>query len=1362
MKRNKKVFANAVMPFEWLSNYLPYGTEEEAKIWVDGLKDSELFDAVYHNYPLGEWVKSSVHSHFRMRELDILDSKINKAYRSYLYSSVIALKGLNNLLENYRPDTLFLLNGRFFSHRIALELARERSVRVIVHERGRIDNSIVLMENTTVHSMEPLRKTWHEWKDIALNKNQIEEIEKVFIARGKGKNTGWKPFVAQGNDVSDIIERLQLSDKKQVITLFTSSEDECASSEGWEHIIDQFEWIQRTIDYFARRKDYQLVIRVHPNTSGITGSDVQSVEKINKIISAGLPDNVKIVKWDEKISSYQLIELSQACLTYWSTVSLEASARGKPVMVCARGILYGYPFALNLPDANEFERYLDKLLAERLSIGRMRTAYRFGYHYFIRWSIPFPLVSVIKVHNAKLNYTTTTQLLPGRDKSLDRICDFILLNKPVYPAPEQGDVNSLAEEDEFLGEKRLKIKKSYDELQEKAKHPIHKPTVSVIVPCYNYACYLPEAVESVLNQTYQDFEIIIVNDGSPDDTKEVAEKLIAEHPQHQIRLINQANSGQPAIARNNGIAEAKGEYILPLDADDKLAPQAIELCLRAAKDYPGQPVVVYGWMKRFGVEETVWKTKPFSPHQLLHRDKLPYCSMYHRSVWEFQNGYSANVPGYEDWDFWVGAAKMGAKFINLPLVTTFYRRTGEASLVDSARKKHEWLVAGMVSNHSDIFEDEEVAWAADYLERFPEPPKQRPIHGSNDRFPKISAVLIVSYPEWYTPEEIAWAKQFLNKNPFKIVKGIKPGPANVDASCEPEGMLAGYSRGPALEYFLKARREFDKGNFGTAIKHVQKYRTLMDYSKLPRVLNTAKENDNVAISVIIVTCNRTDELKKCLESLSKQDSRGHEVIVVDNGQGDVNSCSQYINQYVKCPVNFNLSEGRNIGAYFARGVIVVFLDDDALVASNYISSIKSAFDKFDIFGLRGRAYPKGGADADNRVKIYNLGDRPFPSYCNQEGNSAFILEVYKSVGGMDPLLFGHEGNDLTYRIIKEYKHPNKVIYWPEAIIYHDYGTEDKFGQKQSRYQQDAAYLKYKHGTDILVNKRDVEKYPLPLKQNQTLPGKVSSAQVGLLSESESAGTVSAVSANRPHPKVSVIASCYNAEKFLPECIDSIRNQTMQDWELFVLDDASTDGTKSIIEKYARMDERIRPYYFHDNKGPYVRRNFAIERANSDFIVIQDADDIMRPAKLETLYNEITTDERLGIVGSFYHSFLDEFKELQYAEKKEFPLEHNEIIGKLGMWQAGIWHGSAIIRKELFQSIGLYDENPFGADSFWLAKVAEYARCTADVKLKNAPEFLTLRRMHSGSQTQIIPNRIEKLYMLRFHREIQSSFCSMGG
>jgi glycosyltransferase involved in cell wall biosynthesis len=222
------------------------------------------------------------------------------------------------------------------------------------------------------------------------------------------------------------------------------------------------------------------------------------------------------------------------------------------------------------------------------------------------------------------------------------------------------------------------------------------------------------------------------------------------------------------------------------------------------------------------------------------------------------------------------------------------------------------------------------------------------------------------------------------------------------------------------------------------------------------------------------------------------------------------------------------------------------------------------------------------------------------------------------------------------------------------------------------------------------------------------------------------------------PKVSVVTACYNDEEFLPECLESIRNQTMQDWELFLLDDGSSDSTRSIIEKYAQMDERIKPYYFTDNKGPYVRRNFAIERACSDFIVIHDADDIMCPNKLEVLYREIVSDDYLAVVGAFYRSFLDEFRGLQYTDEHKFSLEHNEIIARLLNWRFSVCHGSAIIRRSLFDEIGLYDENPFASDSFWLAKAAEYAYRSGRTKLKNIPETLTLRRMHSASQTGLLP------------------------
>ncbi len=540
------------------------------------------------------------------------------------------------------------------------------------------------------------------------------------------------------------------------------------------------------------------------------------------------------------------------------------------------------------------------------------------------------------------------------------------------------------------------------------------------------------------------------------------------------------------------------------------------------------------------------------------------------------------------------------------------------------------------------------------------------------------------------------------------------------------------SENTAVDYFLNAQDEFSRGNFAAAVTRIQQYMSVMDYSKLPQIVNPAKGDKTPDISVVVVTYNRNYDVKKCLESLWNQNNTGcsFEVIVVDNGGSSVDSFKQYITRYIKCPINFNLSEGRNIGAHFANGRILVFLDDDALVGSNYLLSIKMAFDKLDIFGLRGRAYPKSDPDANKGVSIYNLGDSPFPSYCNQEGNSAFRRDIYLEMGGMDPLLFGHEGCDLTYRIIKAYKQPNKVIYWPWTIIYHDFGSLEKAAEKKKLHQLSSDYLKFKHNADIFVNRKEIERCPLPIKQTfvpqaQNHPAPKSPA-------------TSAIAAGSIKPKVSIVIACHNSRQFLPQCLDSIKNQTMTEWELLLLDDASTDGTRDIIENYSRMDARIKPSYFNDKQGPYVRRNFAIERAACDFIIIQDSDDIMHPSKCQRLYEEIIKDNQLGVVGSFYRLFLDEFKGLEYTEGVELPLIHEQIMEKYKTHLYICWHASAIIRKSMFDTIGLYDENPYGSDKLWLAKAAEYVQYTSEITFANIPEYLTLKREHASSQQGVLP------------------------
>jgi len=120
--------------------------------------------------------------------------------------------------------------------------------------------------------------------------------------------------------------------------------------------------------------------------------------------------------------------------------------------------------------------------------------------------------------------------------------------------------------------------------------------ISVIITCYNYGHFLSEAIESVLNQTFEAPEIIVVNDGSTDNTAEIA----ARYP---ILIVNQNNQGLPT-ARNVGISKSNGIYILPLDADDKLHPQYLEKVVPILDRHPDIGVV-YTCRLHFGLLNTL-------------------------------------------------------------------------------------------------------------------------------------------------------------------------------------------------------------------------------------------------------------------------------------------------------------------------------------------------------------------------------------------------------------------------------------------------------------------------------------------------------------------------------------------------------------------------------------------------------------------------------------------------------------------------------------------------------------------------------------------------------------------------------------
>jgi len=227
------------------------------------------------------------------------------------------------------------------------------------------------------------------------------------------------------------------------------------------------------------------------------------------------------------------------------------------------------------------------------------------------------------------------------------------------------------------------------------------PAVSIVIPCYKQAELLPDAVESVVAQTLTDWELVIVDDGSPDDTEQVAEALAARHPTKNIRVVRQDNAGLSS-ARNAGIAVTRGEYVLPLDADDRIAPTMLERTHRLLEENP-RVAIAYTDIRRFGDDDTVVRVREFSPLILPAVNCFSYCSLYRREVWEAVGGYNSNmVHGYEDWDFWVGAVEHGYRARRIPDPLVEYRIRG-GTMYSRALLRHAELRSQLRRNHPSVY-----------------------------------------------------------------------------------------------------------------------------------------------------------------------------------------------------------------------------------------------------------------------------------------------------------------------------------------------------------------------------------------------------------------------------------------------------------------------------------------------------------------------------------------------------------------------------------------------------------------------------------------------------------------------------------
>lgn len=223
------------------------------------------------------------------------------------------------------------------------------------------------------------------------------------------------------------------------------------------------------------------------------------------------------------------------------------------------------------------------------------------------------------------------------------------------------------------------------------------------MPCYNDGKYIQESVESVLNQTYENVELIIIDDGSTDA---YTNKILIENDWPRTTILH-SDRLRPAGARNLGIRHAKGTYILPVDADDRIEPTYVEKAVKILESNEAIGIV-YCQADLFGAQRGAWDLPKYSLERMLVDNIIFVTALFRKEDWTSVNGFNEQMKdGMEDYDFWLSLVEMGKQVHQIPEVLFHYRKKANSrnQLFQEDIQKFFATYHQIYENHSDLYNE---------------------------------------------------------------------------------------------------------------------------------------------------------------------------------------------------------------------------------------------------------------------------------------------------------------------------------------------------------------------------------------------------------------------------------------------------------------------------------------------------------------------------------------------------------------------------------------------------------------------------------------------------------------------------------
>ena len=851
----------------------------------------------------------------------------------------------------------------------------------------------------------------------------------------------------------------------------------------------------------------------------------------------------------------------------------------------------------------------------------------------------------------------------GVDLSLRLLKVYPDRTKQIY-SPQPVIFHDFARDEMHLNKKREKQAKSHAYLR--AKHPDYdaslaswsslkgctdlikkkeipalndaNPFISIVIPTYNRARFVTQAVQSALDQEagYTNFEVLVVDDGSTDKTAEQLRDI--QNP--RFRYVLKEHSGAPST-RNRGIREAKGDFILWLDSDDVLEPDTLKRYVQCFQNYADADVY-YGNLRITNDQLDVQRELTYDDWYNRNSELISKMAfgnyipnpgtVIRKSAFERIGYYNEAFVRAHDYE-WYSRALASCKFKHVGGFVLKWRWHDTNMSTESVRydTQYEALIAlNMFKNYS--------------LEQL-----LPNIDWSNTPAEKGAAIVHLNL-----------AARFNNLRQYDL----------------------------ALDFVLKSLLHFPSTEGYDLLEKIEANRNHSD--------------GNILVSVIIPTFNRREYLPQAIQSVLNQNIAVLEIIVVNDGGDDVSDIIEKIGKpemirLLNNDINQGVSCSRNQGIKAARGKYIALLDDDDQFLDNHLhTALKHLSPKYPVIytdALR-VTYEKQDNQyvAVDQTVPYSIDfDRDKLLLGNIAPVNCFVFErkLAFKCGLFDESLSTLEDWDFWIRLSRL----TDFVHIPEVTVQVNWRSD---GTTLTSSRQ----LEFARNREIIYQRnqeyiKKIKNIPQIMDEFKAIWSK------DAVHQDQSAARI-AKGETKSVPLVSIIMLTWNALEHTKKCVASIEANTDTPYEIIFVDNGSKDRTKKYLKSLVKENPNYKLINNSKNMGFAAGNNQGVKKARGEYVLILNNDVLVGEGWLDSMLKSLQKDGKIGIVGPITNSIsgLQMVQNIPYEgdDFTEFAGKVRKVnSGKLTPRRrlAGF---AMLMKKSFYQEIGGFDES-FSSGNF---------------------------------------------------------------